>query len=477
VAVGLELGLPFERIADGLRDFPRRRSGDSSSRRAERHSSSSTTTAIIRPRIAAVLARPHGSSAIVVAFQPHRFTRTAALMDAFGPALAGADHIVLTDIYAAGEEPIPASTLDALAAAVRATCARRSTSCRARRRRAGDRRACAAGRRRDHARRRVDRHVPDRLSAARGAARMSAVCRARPIAASAARTSSRRAAARLARAASAGAVGTALARRARYGVYRASSVARTRTCCRSTHRRARQRAAVEGRGARGAERPARREACLDRSRRWRSGCWRRRGCATPRCGARCRRRSKSSSRSGSRSAIGRINGEMYLVDERGVIIDQYGPQYADLDLPIIDGLRRRRADAVADRRARAELAARVIARSRRKPASRAAVAGRRHRSAQRAVILSGDPAVIQLGEDQFLPRLAVVPRAGAALRERVADIDYVDLRFDDRIYVRRGREAGEAGDAKAERRASTGESEGVARKSGTWSGSTSARRR
>ena len=28
-------------------------------------------------------------------------------MDAFGPALAGADHIVLTDIYAAGEEPIP----------------------------------------------------------------------------------------------------------------------------------------------------------------------------------------------------------------------------------------------------------------------------------------------------------------------------------------------------------------------------------
>ena len=36
--------------------------------------------------------------------------------------------------------------------------------------------------------------------------------------------------------------------------------------------------------------------------------------------------------------IGRIDGEMYLVDECGVIIDQHGPQYADLDLPIIDGL-------------------------------------------------------------------------------------------------------------------------------------------
>ena len=56
---------------------------------------------------------------IVVAFQPHRFTRTAALMNAFGPALAGADHVLLTDIYAAGEAPIEGVTLDALASAVR----------------------------------------------------------------------------------------------------------------------------------------------------------------------------------------------------------------------------------------------------------------------------------------------------------------------------------------------------------------------
>ena len=68
--------------------------------------------------IAAVLAAARTlGRRIVVAFQPHRFTRTAALMDAFGPALAGADHVVLTDIYAAGEDPIPGVTLDALAAA------------------------------------------------------------------------------------------------------------------------------------------------------------------------------------------------------------------------------------------------------------------------------------------------------------------------------------------------------------------------
>ena len=42
-------------------------------------------------------------------------------MSEFGPALANADHIVLTDIYPAGEDPIPGVTLNALAAAVRAS--------------------------------------------------------------------------------------------------------------------------------------------------------------------------------------------------------------------------------------------------------------------------------------------------------------------------------------------------------------------
>ena len=67
--------------------------------------------------------------------------------------------------------------------------------------------------------------------------------------------------------------------------------------------------------------------------------------------------------------IGRINGDMYLVDERGVIIDQYGPQYADLDLPIIDGLTAAPgAGGSLTDEARADLAARVIAAVRSKPA-------------------------------------------------------------------------------------------------------------
>ena len=136
--------------------------------------------------------------------------------------------------------------------------------------------------------------------------------------------------------------------------------------------------------------------------------------------------------------IGRIHADLYLVDERGVIIDQYGPQYADLDLPIIDGLSAAPdgGGSLTDE-GRADLAARVIAAVKAKPAvarrlSQVDVSDLHNAS----VILSDDPAVIQLGEDQFLARLQAYLDLAPTLRERVADIDYVDLRFDDRIYVR-----------------------------------------
>ena len=136
--------------------------------------------------------------------------------------------------------------------------------------------------------------------------------------------------------------------------------------------------------------------------------------------------------------IARINGgDMYLVDERGVIIDQYGPQYADFDLPIIDGLSAVNQDGSLTDERRAELAARLTAALKAKPqvarrVSQIDVTDLHNVS----VILSGDAAVIQLGEDQFLPRLQAYLELAQARRERVADIDYVDLRFDDRIYVK-----------------------------------------
>jgi cell division protein FtsQ len=167
--------------------------------------------------------------------------------------------------------------------------------------------------------------------------------------------------------------------------------------------------------------------------------------------------------------IGRINGgDMYLVDERGVIIDQYGPQYADLDLPIIDGLAAVNQDGSLTDERRADLAARLMTALRAKPqvarrVSQIDVADLHNA----AVILSGDTAVIQLGDDQFLPRLQGYLELAPALRERVPDIDSVDLRFDDRIYVRpastpKTLRRGEPGSAAPTRRAKAASAAGQA---------------
>ncbi|HEV2607014.1 MAG TPA: UDP-N-acetylmuramate--L-alanine ligase, partial [Xanthomonadaceae bacterium] len=57
---------------------------------------------------------------LVVAFQPHRYTRTRDLFDDFALVLSSADALLLTDVYAAGEVPIPGADAKALARAIRA---------------------------------------------------------------------------------------------------------------------------------------------------------------------------------------------------------------------------------------------------------------------------------------------------------------------------------------------------------------------
>src|SRR5215831_49336 len=119
VAVGLELGLPFERIARGLEEFR------GAERRFEIKGEPNGILVVDDyghhpTEIAAVIAAAKTlRRRIVVAFQPHRYSRTAALMADFGPSLAGADHVVLTDIYSAGEDAVAGVTIDVLADHVR----------------------------------------------------------------------------------------------------------------------------------------------------------------------------------------------------------------------------------------------------------------------------------------------------------------------------------------------------------------------
>ncbi len=120
VAVGLDLGVRFDVIAAALGEFR------GAERRFQDHGEAGGVRVVEDyghhpTEIAAVIgaARAAFGRRLIVAFQPHRFTRTRQLMDRFGPALSGADVVVLTDIYAASEDPIPGVTLDALAAAIR----------------------------------------------------------------------------------------------------------------------------------------------------------------------------------------------------------------------------------------------------------------------------------------------------------------------------------------------------------------------
>ena len=106
VAVSQRIGLDFARVADALAGF------QGAERRFERYGEAGGVLVVDDyghhpTEIAAVMsaARATLDRRLIVAFQPHRYSRTAQLLDAFGPALAGADEIVLTDIYAAGEDP------------------------------------------------------------------------------------------------------------------------------------------------------------------------------------------------------------------------------------------------------------------------------------------------------------------------------------------------------------------------------------
>jgi cell division septal protein FtsQ len=136
--------------------------------------------------------------------------------------------------------------------------------------------------------------------------------------------------------------------------------------------------------------------------------------------------------------IGRIRETLYLIDQDGAIIDEYGPNYAELDLPVIDGLA---ATPIAGRtmvdETRAALAGRVLADLHQRPD----LAGRLSQidvsdPRDAVVILKGDTALIRIGEERFVERIQSYIDLKPALRDRVPSIDYIDLRFDERVYVR-----------------------------------------
>ena len=115
VAVGLELDIPVETIREALEAF------SGVDRRFQVKGVEQGVTVIddyghhpteIRATLAA--ARACRYSKVHVLFQPHRYSRTAALMDDFARAFHQADSVHVLDIYAASEAPIEGVSAEAL---------------------------------------------------------------------------------------------------------------------------------------------------------------------------------------------------------------------------------------------------------------------------------------------------------------------------------------------------------------------------
>ncbi len=134
----------------------------------------------------------------------------------------------------------------------------------------------------------------------------------------------------------------------------------------------------------------------------------------------------------------RLGSAVYLIDPHGTIIDEFGPRYAEFDLPLIDGLVRAPSSGQpAIDETRAELASRAIdAIAPHRDLARRVSQIDVHDAHDAVVILQNDAALLHLGEDHFAERLQSYLDLRDALHERVRDIDYVDLRFEQRVYVR-----------------------------------------
>jgi UDP-N-acetylmuramate--alanine ligase len=125
IAVAGELQVADQAVADALGNF------EGIDRRFQNYGEISTSAGTVMlvddyghhpTEVAATLAAARAGwpeKRIVLAFQPHRYTRTRDLLDDFATVLSGADVLVLLEVFAAGEDPIAGADGRAIARAVR----------------------------------------------------------------------------------------------------------------------------------------------------------------------------------------------------------------------------------------------------------------------------------------------------------------------------------------------------------------------
>lgn len=121
LGAALELGMPFETIADALAVF-------SGVQRRFQHKGQAEGVLVVDDyghhptEIKATLSAARAAypdHRLVVVFQPHRYSRTRDLFEDFAGAFQDAHELLLTEVYAAGEDPILGASGERLAQAVR----------------------------------------------------------------------------------------------------------------------------------------------------------------------------------------------------------------------------------------------------------------------------------------------------------------------------------------------------------------------
>ncbi|MBK5308051.1 MAG: UDP-N-acetylmuramate--L-alanine ligase [Frankiaceae bacterium] len=117
---GVGLGLPEAMLVEGLAGFTgvRRRmelKGTADDVRVYDDYAHHPTEVAVQLTAARDMA---GAGRLIVAFQPHMYSRTLAFAERFGAALGAADEVVVMDVYGAREDPVPGVTGALVAAAV-----------------------------------------------------------------------------------------------------------------------------------------------------------------------------------------------------------------------------------------------------------------------------------------------------------------------------------------------------------------------
>ncbi len=115
VIVGLQVGLTFDQIREGLSHFNGAKRRFQTKARINgvwiiddyaHHPTEISTTLLA--------ARQTEPKRLICIFQPHRYSRTQFLREEFGRAFTSCDLLILTDVYSAGETPIPGITGETL---------------------------------------------------------------------------------------------------------------------------------------------------------------------------------------------------------------------------------------------------------------------------------------------------------------------------------------------------------------------------